>query len=293
MPSLKKILAALIIIITLLVFLWYIINTAAVRETLLDVTAPNIFYLFLCFSILTMSNVIILIATLSYLHKKMPIGENVILTSYSSVVNFFGPLQSGPGFRALYLKRKYSLPIRRFIGANLIFYAFLAIINLGILFLAYLLSNSATLLGVFGSIAIIGLVVIASTKIRRVNNFYAELSQKGALHKRSFWFLGLSSFLLTFSGILTYFTELNMVNSATTLSQTIVYSAAANIALFVSLTPGALGIRESFLLVTQPLHNVSTTDIIAANVIDRAFYILFLFVVFLLSALLHFRQQLK
>jgi uncharacterized membrane protein YbhN (UPF0104 family) len=75
---------------------------------------------------------------------------------------------------------------------------------------------------------------------------------------------------------LIYFLELRNVAPGTHFSQAIIYTGAANLALFVSLTPGAIGFRESFLLFSQNLHHVSGSTIVAASILDRAVYVLVL-----------------
>ena len=77
-----------------------------------------------------------------------------------------------------------------------------------------------------------------------------------------------------------YYFELFHVDPSVGMAQTLVYAAAANLALFVSLTPGAIGFRESFLLLTEQLHRIPDNVVIAASIIDRAFYVVFLLVMF-------------
>jgi uncharacterized membrane protein YbhN (UPF0104 family) len=64
-------------------------------------------------------------------------------------------------------------------------------------------------------------------------------------------------------------------------------------ALFVSLTPGAIGIREAFLTFSQQLHHIDTSTIVAANIIDRAVYLVFLGVLFIFVFSLHARDKLS
>jgi len=89
-----------------------------------------------------------------------------------------------------------------------------------------------------------------------------------------------------------YAVELHTVNPHITLGQAITYTGAANFALFVALTPGAIGIRESFLLFSERLHHVSTSNIVAANLIDRAVFLIFLAMLFLLTISFHARSKL-
>jgi uncharacterized membrane protein YbhN (UPF0104 family) len=73
-----------------------------------------------------------------------------------------------------------------------------------------------------------------------------------------------------------YWVELNSVAPGLKIGQVMSYTGAANFALFVSLTPGAIGIRESFLYFSQSLNHVSNGAIVGANVLDRSSYVIFL-----------------
>ncbi|HZL07693.1 MAG TPA: hypothetical protein VFC50_00680, partial [Candidatus Dormibacteraeota bacterium] len=75
--------------------------------------------------------------------------------------------------------------------------------------------------------------------------------------------------------------------------QAMSYSGAANFALFVSLTPDAIGFRETFLVFSHRLHHVSTANILSANVIDRGAYVIFLLLLFVVVLSLHAKDRLR
>src|SRR5581483_313742 len=77
------------------------------------------------------------------------------------------------------------------------------------------------------------------------------------------------------------------------LHQAITYTGAAQLALFVGLTPGAIGIRESFLILTERLNHIASSVIVEANVIDRAVYLVFLGSLFLLILSMHANKKLQ
>jgi uncharacterized membrane protein YbhN (UPF0104 family) len=81
--------------------------------------------------------------------------------------------------------------------------------------------------------------------------------------------------------------ELDYVNPNISVHQAVTYTGAANFSLFVALTPGAIGIRETFLLLSRHLHHISSANIISASIIDRAVFIVFLGFVFILTIGLH------
>jgi uncharacterized membrane protein YbhN (UPF0104 family) len=63
--------------------------------------------------------------------------------------------------------------------------------------------------------------------------------------------------------------------------------------MFAALTPGAIGIREAFLVFTQNLHHISSSTIVAANILDRAIYLVFLGLLFLLVVSTHAKDKLR
>jgi uncharacterized membrane protein YbhN (UPF0104 family) len=93
--------------------------------------------------------------------------------------------------------------------------------------------------------------------------------------------------------VVIFYTELRSVDASISFAQALTYTGAANFALFVSLTPGAIGIREAFLVFSQGLHHISSAAIVAANVIDRAVYLMLLGILFILVLSLHAKDKLR
>ncbi len=191
-------------------------------------------------------------------------GESFLLTAYSAVINFFGPLQSGPAFRAVYLKKKYNINLRKYATATLVY-----LVLWGFYSLCMLLSG---LLG-WWLLVVIAAAGGAATIVCRLPVVRQRLAE---LNTRAWLYLALATALQVASISLIYFSELRNVAPGTHFSQAVVYTGAANLALYVSLTPGAIGFRESFLVFSQHLHHINNTTIVAANVLDRAVYIILL-----------------
>src|SRR5688572_20409754 len=55
---------------------------------------------------------LVLFFTLELCGQKIPFKDLLLMTGYSTILNFFGPLQSGPVFRAIYLKTKYGVSLK-------------------------------------------------------------------------------------------------------------------------------------------------------------------------------------
>jgi hypothetical protein len=217
---------------------------------------------------------------------KMPFSEQFLLASYSSVLNFFGLLQSGPGFRAIYLKTRHALRLRDFALGMLVYYAMFAAVS-ALFLLGPVLPLWETLLAV---------IVVATVSFVTIRLHMKRIARSDGPALRLSYAALASLFALTLlqasfvAGY--YFIELRAVSRSVTLMQVITYTGAANFALFVALTPDAIGIRESFLALTIKLHHIPVGVILAANLIDRAAYVLFLALLFIVALGLNARTKL-
>ena len=208
-------------------------------------------------------------------------SENFALTGYSTIANFFGPGQSGPGVRAVYLKKKHGLKLRDYTVATLLYYAVYAVLS-GLL----LLGSSGqywpwAVLGFMGIVAVVWLVLHKWPPTR------LNVSSKLLV------LLTLAVFAQLLCYILIYAVELHLVQAHASLRQIVAYAGAANFSLFVSLTPGGIGIREAFLAFSTKLHGIGLGSIVAANVLDRAVYVVVLGILFLFLSSLHLKKRFK
>ncbi|MDR7235067.1 hypothetical protein [Agrococcus sp. BE272] len=216
----------------------------------------------------------ILLLTVRWCQARIGIREGLLLTVYSTVANFFGPLQSGPGVRAAYLKAKVGVRLRDFTLATLVYYLAFGAVNVSLLFARTLPWLAA--LGLATTVVLVAVVAWRSGAGRRIVT--AAIAAVTAVQA------------LLMAAV--YFVELNAVSGpGADVLQSLVYSASANLSLFVSITPGAIGFREAFLGFAQSLHGVGLDAIIAAGIVDRAFYVLFLGALFVLSSLLNLRAM--
>lgn len=291
MKSKQKIrtLFGLLLLIAILAFFgFYLNNHPAIINTLSRANPWLIATLILCYGVMMLWWMEIYNTTLSLCGNRLGNKENMLLSIYSTLANFFLPLQSGPGVRAGYLKKRHKVPITSYIFASLIYYAIYAIISAAFLFVAstywWLAIPSAILAG------IISYVIIYLAK-KRFTKKGKQLSFNFTKKKM------LRLFLLTLGQLATqaliYGIELNSLQIPITIRRVISYTGAANFSLFVSLTPGAIGFREAFLEFSRQLHHFSTNAILAANIIDRGVFIIFLGILFLIMLATHARDKLK
>jgi uncharacterized membrane protein YbhN (UPF0104 family) len=230
--------------------------------------------------------VIIFTATIRICHKKLGLEENVKLNIYSLLINFFVPGQGGPAYRGFYLYKRHQLRVKNYIIVTLLYYVFYAIVSVFLLLVGKLPWWQT--LGALVLIAIVGLIAVRkyseSSKIRK-NSLDLSLMNIA--------YLFLAAVLQAIVQITIYTIELHSANTHISLSQIITYTGAANLALFVALTPGAIGIREAFLIFTEHLHHISSGNIIVANVIDRSVYLVFLLILIAITLSLHIGSRLN
>lgn len=212
--------------------------------------------------------------------------ESFLLTIYSSLANFFGPLQSGPGVRAGYLKARHHVRLRDYTLVTLVGYGFFAIASAFFLVVGVMPWWLSVLLISF--VSGVSFVIIQFFQRKKPDE---KTSPKLLFSVRSLGLLGLATlFQVSFTAV-RYGIQLAAVGAHTSFGQVISYAGAANFSLFVSITPDGIGIREAFLLFTQRLHGVSTHDIVAASLIDRVSYVVFLAVLGVIALALHAHKR--
>ncbi len=287
--KLKLIAGPVILIITATGFIWYLSNNPAVMQQLGKTPPELLAVLLVLYAGILLTLVGLLQTSLRLYQKSMALQENFLLNAYSSLVNFFGPGQSGPGFRAAYLKLKHNVKIKQYVFLTLLYYAFYAFFS-GLLLFAAVRPWWQTALAA-GAIAA-GFVFIIRTFLQRNAGLVVFRVPTGTIIK-AVLLIGLITLAQVLLVAAVYFVELRSLDSSIAISQVLAYTGAANFALFVALTPGAIGIREAFLLFSQDLHHIPPGLIVAANVLDRAVYVMFLGVLFLAIVATHATAKLQ
>jgi hypothetical protein len=271
----KKAISIAIIILFFGFFGYYIVANPSVMESVAQVGPLVALSVLLLYLLVLLTNVGIMHISIRLHDKHLALRQNFPLMIYSSLVNFFGPLQSGPGVRAIYLKAKIGLRIRDYTYATLVYYLTFGLLNLSLLFIT--VSVWITVAG----------VIIAAIFTLLSSRFFSS-------PRRRLYALGIFTATLVQVALMVgiYTIELQAVSTtqSLTLLQTASYTGSANLSLFVSLTPAGVGIREAFLIFTQSLHQVGLSSIVASGIVDRALYIVFLGILFIISSSMHLRQ---
>lgn len=286
--KLRLILGPIVILATIAVFIWYVNGHPEVIDQLSN-TSVGLLILLVAVYLGTLAALIAVSQlSLRFFGKSMGAQENFLFNAYSSLINFFGPGQSGPGFRGAYLKIKHSLGIKQYVFITLVYYAFFATISGMMLFFVSRPWWQSVLL-------VIGIVIGCALIIQR---FISKNKKQLGNVKRNhaIFIIGLLGFATLFQILCTtlvYFLELRSLDASVSFTQALAYTGAANFALFVSITPGAIGIREAFLVFTQQLHHIPDSTIVAANILDRAVYLLYLGLLFFFVLVLHAGKKLQ
>lgn len=281
---LKVLLGALILIATAILFAHYAANHPELFDRLKNTRPLLILLLLIGYGVWFLALVWIMHISLRLYGKTISFQENVLLNAYSGLVNFFGPGQSGPAVRGLYLKKRHQLPIKNYLFASLIYYVFYAVIS------AFLLCVGSqpwwhTLIFVTVSAGGSALVLRLYMQHSKLKDQHLNLVNLGWLFAAT----ALQMAALT----LIFFAELRSIDGGISFAQALTYTGAGNFALFVALTPGGIGIREAFMLFAGQLHHIGNTVVVAANVIDRAVYLLFLGILFILVVGMHAKDKLR
>lgn len=282
--TLRSLIAASVLIVTAAVFSYYVSTHPETFSQLGNVSLGTLGLLFGLYAVFMVTLIWIQRATLALCDIRLPHKQSAILMVYSGIINFFGPLQSGPAFRAAYLKKQHNINLKQYTLATLLYYVCYAVIS-GMLLLAFVI-GWWSLLAVAALLLIIFFVLISKRDLpilRRLKSL--KLGNIGDL--------ALATLAQVFVLSIIYLVELRSLSADVSYFQVLAYTGAANFALFVSLTPGAIGFRESFLLFSQQIHGVSNVNIVAASLIDRGVYVAFLGLLAVIVFGFHIQNQLK
>jgi uncharacterized membrane protein YbhN (UPF0104 family) len=283
--KIKIALGFLILAATVIIFIRYAATHPELMRKLGDTSPALLIPLILLYLVWFGALVIILRISLRLFGKSMPKQENLLLNAYSTLINFFGPGQSGPVFRGIYLKKRIGLGLKKYIFATLIYYGFYAVIS------AFFLAGGSQAWWV--TVLLMLAAAGGSLFIIRWYGKKPAVREGGSqLNLMNLGWLFAATAVQMAAQLAIFFIELRSVDASISFAQVMTYTGAANFSLFVALTPGAIGIREAFLVFSQNLHHISNAIIVAANVIDRAVYLLFLGILFILVISLHAKDKL-
>lgn len=270
-----------ILVATILLFINYGRTHPGTFSQIGNVGLGTLLFILFLYLLFVATNAVVLFINIRMCSRKISYPDGFLLTAYSTLVNFFGPLQSGPGFRAVYVKKKFDISLKSFGIASLFYYGFYAIFSLCFLLMGF----SQTWVG------LVVLAIVGTATLIFIRKRLKSPEAKSLIHPKLIAAVALITLVQIFLIGLIYFTELRSLGASITFKQALIYTGAANFGMFVSLTPGAIGIRESFLLFAENLHHIPESTVLAASLLDRAIYFIFLGGIFVLVSLFHVHRR--
>lgn len=281
----KRTLSIAIILTTLLAAVYYLYRHHNLITELKHLSPYVVVEILILYLIMLFILIIIFKATMRLVNINVLFKENYLINIYSLFMNFFIPGQTGPAFRAYYMKKNHQLKYLNYTLATILYYLIYGIISVCLIIAGsqpYYLSLPLILL-----VVLIGFISLRIYLAKKGDNARLNLSLKNIS------FVCLATISQIALQAIIYFVEIHSLKSGLKFSQIITYSGTANLALFVALTPGAIGIREGFLILTEKLNHISSSTIVLANVIDRSVYIIYLLILGLLIIGLKIKSQLN
>ena len=267
----KKFLVVVVILVTVFFIGNFLLSHRDIITQLKHVPVSLAGLLLLIYAVFFAGLALINTATLRLCKIKSSFVETLLLTAYTAVINFFGPLQSGPAFRAIYLKKRYNVNLKDYAAATLAYYFFYAVFSV-VFLMSGIFKWWVLILPFIGFSAVWILTKVSPWFRARVTDRWQKFNG------RAWAFLAIATLVQVTAMYLIFLTELHSIVPTITMGQALIYTGAANLALFVSITPAAIGFRETFLLFSRSLHHIDASTIVAANLIDRGIYVVVLLI---------------
>jgi uncharacterized membrane protein YbhN (UPF0104 family) len=275
-----------LLVLTIAVFSRYISTHFNLIDRLKTTSPIIIFWLLLLYGLWFCCLALILKFSLNICGIKLSNKENFLLNAYSTIVNFFVPGQGGPAVRGAYLLKKYKLRIRTYILLILIYYMIYGVAN-------SFLALSTTAWWWILIPLVIGAVGVSLYGGRKYISKFKISSSELRINPKSLSYLAIATLAQIAIVVVINLIELHAVNSGATFKQILIYTGVENLTVFIALTPGAIGIREAFLIFSQKLHHISTSNIVSANIIDRSIFLVVLGLLLVYVLVTHARQKLN
>ncbi len=269
-----------LLLITLMLFGYYFINNIDEFRVLKNLSIWQIALIVLGQIIVLAANVFILMNLVQMIGKKLDVITSSRVVAYSSIINFFGFLQGGLGFRAVYLKRHQDVSYKQYFVITLLQYALIfGVAGLLVVFGLVLLHGLSEMivLGVAAFSIILLLVFLLVPTARQAKSKITNILSHAKAN--TLLFIIFLTFVQLVGLALAYMVELGAVGAKPNFNSILIYTGIAQFSIIFALTPGAVGIREGMLLLASSSMGISTKDIIVSSTLDRLVYFLTLVII--------------
>jgi len=300
----KNIISSLLTSTVILAFTYYVFTNLSDFQSLFEISLLVIFIVGLSKLIKFFFNGLFIQWTIEVFTKRFSLSESVYVSILSAVGNFFGPLLGGATIRAVYLKKVHKLSYSFFLSTLagyyvILFsiYSFLGVISL--LFISEDTGKSGLLLFFFlWFIFMLTMVFFRLPSRKKIKNlekinqviklldiiYQIEDGWREILKRKNLLIkliiLALLGLLVT--GLTTYI-EFKAIGVSIGFAALGVHTALSATSILISITPGAIGIKEGILLINSSVMGVTNDQILQVALIDRGVTFIVLAVLYIFS----------
>lgn len=275
--------------ITVVLFASYFVLNIESFKLLLHIKPLYLIGSLACYVLLIISNGLFMKFVLLPFEKTISVRESLQVSLISSVGNFFAPAGAGLGFRAIYLKKRHDVSYGDYISILLGNYILVFLINglgglVAITQTGALHTREGNLISIFffGLLVVSLLVCIASVPKRLLSLPNSLLSsafrQLQKAHDGLWRILRKRQLLLTLNALIIFqfilsiiiaWLEMRALNLSISFSAITLFSVLGSLSIFINITPGNIGIKESVYLLTAGIIGLSGPQILSVSLIDR------------------------
>lgn len=313
MSKWTRVASRLATVIVLVLFVLYAVNNRDSFTSLLMVSWTTLLFVATGRMMIFVSNGLFVKWTAEAFTRQLSVGEGVYVGILSAIGNFFGPLLGGAGVRAVYLRRVHDLPYTKFTSTLMVYYVILfglafasAIVGLLTLdlveppyFLLAVFSGGLLLLGTATMLRLPARLRTQEVQgpkiIRRVLRYLFDIEDGWrrllSLPRLMVQLVGLAV-LSVAAQFLIAFVSFSAIGAQVSWAALAVYVAIVVISILVAFTPGAIGIRETMLLLVSETLGMTGNQIIEVAVIDRGVMFALLLGLFVVTRNSRLRQSL-
>lgn len=281
-------LVALVIVMGLAT--WYLMGHLSDFKKILEVD-PLSFALLSIFAIMsifisgTMINAIVHIFDV-----RLSLWEGFGLSALNTMANFYLS-KAGVAAKAVYLKKRHNFPYMHYVSATAGTYVIALTTQgmLGLVFYLLLLRSSAfhyELLVAFGAIAAAGLLPLLLPALRiRARARFIERAQRMLegweqvrRHRPMLLAIALLNMAFVVAGAVRLFISYRALGYEVEFLPCLVMSPLSTLTLILSITPGAVGVRQALIGYSSKLLDIGLTEGVVASTVDHAVGTIWVFV---------------
>ncbi|HET6924803.1 MAG TPA: lysylphosphatidylglycerol synthase transmembrane domain-containing protein [Candidatus Saccharimonadales bacterium] len=231
-------------------------------------------------------------------------SESFVVAVLTAIGNFFGPLFGGLGIRAIYLKKYHNLPYSKFtatlIGYYLMMFQFNSLLAIGSLLALPHTDQTGFVLAIFVAWFVVFFLLTFVKLPPRERMRWLSRHKPGSLLTKVLYDIEdgwkvlvgnrkllVQMLVLAVANLLTLYlinyVEFRALGIHVSPAAMGLYTAIVQASLLLSITPGAVGIREAALLVLAGTLGITNQQIIQVAILDRGIYFLLLGVLFMVT----------